>query len=106
MYSRLTNRKGDLMGFLKSLFGGKETAPAKPKTAGELEYKGFLIKATPTAQGREYQLVGTIEKDIDGVRREHKLVRVDRFATLEEAAQYTLAKGRQIVDEQGEAMFR
>ena len=43
--------------------------------------------------------------DVDGVRREHKFIRADSFATLEEAADFALSKGRQIVDEQGSRMF-
>jgi hypothetical protein len=37
--------------------------------------------------------------------KEHRFIRADRFAALEDAANHALVKGRQIVDEQGERMF-
>lgn len=96
------------MSFLKRLFGGggesSHAAPAKP--AGETEHKGFIIQATPfKADGGQYQTCGIISKEIDGVVKEHKFIRADRFATLEDVVSITLSKGRQIVDEQGVQMF-
>ncbi|MGE0238004.1 MAG: HlyU family transcriptional regulator [Parvibaculaceae bacterium] len=97
------------MSFLKSLFGlggSKEEAAAGPAaTAKEAEHKGFVIRATPYKDGGQYQTAGTIVKEIDGETKEYKFVRADRFSTLEEAADLSLSKGRQIVDEQGERMF-
>jgi hypothetical protein len=46
-----------------------------------------------------------ILKEIEGQMKEYKFVRADRFTTIEEAADLSLSKGRQIVDEQGEKMF-
>ena len=88
------------MSFLKKLFGGggaaKETAPAKT-----VEHKGFVIAAAPYKEAGQYQTAGVISKD----GKEHRFVRADRFAALEDAADHALVKGRQIVDEQGERMF-
>jgi len=39
---------------------------------------------------------------VEGVRKEHKFIRAERFAALDEAVDFCLTKGRQIVDEQGE----
>lgn len=91
------------MGFLKDLFGGGEKAEAAPPP-GE-EYKGFTIRATPMPVGSEYQLCGVIEKTINGEARSHKFVRADRLSSRDEAVSFALAKGRQIVDEQGERVF-
>lgn len=93
------------MSFLKSLFGLKST-PEAPKEAPSLEYKGFVIKAKPFKADGQHQLAGSIEKEIDGTLREYSFIRVDRFPALEDAVEFTLAKGRQIVDEQGERMFK
>jgi len=101
--------KRNAMSFLKSLFGlggGKEqggTAPAG--AAKEAEHKGFMIRATPYKDGGQYQTAGTISKELGGEMKEYKFVRADRFSTLEEAADLSLSKGRQIIDEQGERMF-
>jgi len=97
------------MSFLKSLFGlggGKAEASGGPAaTAKEAEHKGFIIRATPYKDGGQYQTAGTIVKEIEGETKEYKFVRADRFSTIEEAADLSLSKGRQIIDEQGERMF-
>ena len=97
------------MSFLKSLFGlggstSSSTAPAGPVKT--LEHNGFKIEAQPYKEGGQFQTAGTISKEIEGARKEHKFVRADRFTTLEEAADFALMKGRQIVDEMGERVFR
>lgn len=97
------------MSFLKSLFGfggGKEEGAGGPAaTAKETEHKGFIIRAMPYKEGGQYQTAGMILKEIEGQMKEYKFVRADRFTTIEEAADLSLSKGRQIVDEQGERMF-
>jgi hypothetical protein len=91
------------MSFWKTLFGGgapREEAPPP----GE-EYKGFTIRATPMQAGSEYQLAGIIEKSVNGETKSYKFVRADRMSSRDEAVSFALAKGRQIVDEQGEGVF-
>ncbi|MER9916562.1 MULTISPECIES: HlyU family transcriptional regulator [unclassified Mesorhizobium] len=97
------------MSFLKRLFGGgggeaggsKSAAPAK-----QVEHKGFLISATPyKAEGGQYQTCGVVSKEVDGVMKEHKFIRADRFAGLDDAVDISIKKGMQLVDEQGERMF-
>ena len=92
------------MSFFKKLFGGGGEAAA-PKAAKSAEHKGFTIEARPYKEGGQFQLAGVISKEIDGVRKEHKYVRADRFTSLDEAAEIALVKGRQIIDEQGERLF-
>lgn len=98
------------MSFLKSLFGrrdgdaGAAKGPAKPLK--ELEHQGFLIRAEPFAEGGQYQTAGSIEKVVGGETKVHRFIRADRFASAEAAADHAIRKGCQIVDEQGERMFR
>lgn len=101
------------MSFLKSLFGGKSgdaasksDAGAPAKAAREIEHNGFTIQATPNKEGSEYQTAGTITKEIDGVMREYKFVRAEKFASIDGAADFSITKGQQIVNEQGERIFR
>ena len=96
------------MSFLKSLFGGRK--PAEEKPAGpvkSIEHNGFTIHATPYQEGGQYQLCGVIdaEKVIDGETRSHRFIRADRFPGQAEAADFTLVKGQQIVDMEGEQDF-
>lgn len=95
------------MSFLKSLFGlGGKTENEAPSTHKQAEHNGFTIEARPYKESGQFQTAGLITKTVDGVRKEYKFVRADRFTTLEEAADFALTKGRQIVDEQGDRLFR
>jgi hypothetical protein len=96
------------MSFLKRLFGGgggESSGGGAGATAAEAEHKGFLIKATPFKEGGQFQTCGVISKEIGGVLKEHRFIRADRFAALEDAANHALIKGRQVIDEQGDRLF-
>ena len=71
-----------------------------------LEHKGFLITAAPFRNEGQFQTAGTITKEVGGEMKEHKFIRADRHASHEDAVTFSLSKGRQIVDEQGERLFR
>mgnify|MGYP001088598604 CR=1 FL=1 len=90
------------MSFFKKLFGGGDDAgKSGGGPLGEEEYKGFLIKAIEMRAGSEYQLAGTIEKG----EQSYQFVRADRISSREDLVTMTLAKGRQIIDEQGDGIF-
>lgn len=98
------------MSFWKNLFGGGKAegagSDAAPGTVGEDSYKGFTIKALIMPAGSEFQLAGVIEKTIDGELKSYKFVRADRFSNKDDMAAFALTKGRQIIDEQGEGIYR
>lgn len=95
------------MSFWKALFGGGEgkAAAVGPVTAKSVEHNGFRIAAQPYMEGGQYQLAGTITKEVGGVLKEHRFVRADRFASPDDAAEMAIVKGRQIIDQQGERIF-
>lgn len=95
------------MSFLKRLFGGGEKAAGgEPAVLGEESYKGYVIKAIHMAAGAEMQLAGRIEKDFGGETRSYSFVRADRISNREDLVALAFAKGRQIIDEQGDAIFK
>lgn len=97
------------MSFLKKLFGGGDTqskAPEGDKVLGQEEYKSFLIKAVEMKVGSELQLAGKIEKEIAGELKSYSFIRADRMSSREDVTAMALSKGRQIIDEQGEQIFR
>ncbi|MGP1665901.1 MAG: HlyU family transcriptional regulator [Rhodanobacter sp.] len=96
------------MAFWKNLFGGgsSSAAPTGDKVLGEESYKGFLIKAIEMKAGSELQLAGTIEKDVGGALKIYRFIRADRMSSSDDLVVLALAKGRQIIDEQGEGIFR
>ena len=63
------------------------------------------MRAAPYRNDGQYQTAGTIEREIDGVLKQHRFIRADAFASYDEAVTFTLGKARQIVDLQGERMF-
>ena len=96
------------MSFLKRIFGSSSggEATSSAAIAKEIEHKGFLIRATPyKAEGGQYQTCGVVLKEIGGVMKEHRFIRADRFAALDDAVDISLKKGQQLVDEQGERIF-
>ena len=92
------------MSFWKSLFGGS-SAPSAPKDGPPVEYKGFIIRAAPFKDGDKFQTAGVIEKEIAGVRKEHRFIRADSHVSLDDAVSFTLTKARQMIDLQGERLF-
>ena len=46
-----------------------------------------------------------IEKTVGGEPKSYRFVRADRFSSKEDVVSFALAKGRQIIDEQGETIF-
>jgi hypothetical protein len=93
------------MSLLSALFGRLAPAPQE-KVSEPVEYKGFIIRPAPFKADGQYQTAGTIEREIGGVRKEHRFIRADAFASFDDAVTFTLAKARQMIDlQQGEQMF-
>jgi hypothetical protein len=96
------------MSFFKKLFGGGSASsePAGDKVMGEESYKGFVIKAIEMKAGAELQLAGLIEKDFGGELKTYRFIRAERMASRDDLVSLALSKGRQIIDEQGEQIYR
>lgn len=97
------------MSFFKRLFGlgggGEDARPTAAKVAAEIEHDGYVIKAMPFKEGGQFQTCALIAKEIDGVVKEHRLIRADRFADEEDAVAVSLRKAKQMIDEQGDRLF-
>ncbi|MFY0635767.1 MAG: hypothetical protein JXQ91_18300 [Vannielia sp.] len=89
------------MSLFGKLFGRSAAAPApEPET-----HKGFSITATPQKTEGGYRIAAVIEKEVDGEAKRHQMIRADVIGSQEEAATASLRKARQMIDEQGEALF-
>lgn len=98
------------MSFFKKLFGGAQTGKSESgagRVLGEEDYQGYLVRALEMKAGAEFQLCGEIELPGEGddESRVHKFIRADRLTSAEQAKSAALAKGRQIIDEQGKTLF-
>jgi hypothetical protein len=79
--------------------------PETAKVSDPVEYKGYIIRAAPYKNNAAYQTAGVIERELDGVRKEHRFIRADAYASYDDAVTFTLNKARQIIDLQGDRMF-
>jgi hypothetical protein len=89
---------------LARLAGGTAGASGEPAAAA-VEYKGYRIRPTPYRANDHYQTAGTIEKDAPEGVKEHKFVRADTHNSRDDAIAFTVAKAKQIIDQQGDRMF-
>ncbi|MEQ8307465.1 MAG: HlyU family transcriptional regulator [Hoeflea sp.] len=91
---------------IRGLFGGNGSS-ARPEPANEPEtYKDCRIYAEPMPEGSQWRLAGRIVKGEGPDAKEHRLVRADMFSSREEVVAATFRKARQVIDEQGDALFR
>jgi hypothetical protein len=88
------------MAWFSKLFGGKSEEAAEAPSTVE-EYKGFRITPRPIRDGGQYRIAARIEKD----GRTHELIRADMMGSLDDAVALSLAKARQMIDEQGDRLF-
>ncbi len=92
-----------IMKFLRGLGGNKAEEAVKHET---VEYKGFSIVPTPRKTQGGWTTEGTISKPAgENLRSEH-FIRADVLMSEDEAVDYSVAKARKIIDEQGERLFK
>ena len=70
-----------------------------------VEYQGFLIRPVPRKQGSQWLTSGVIIKPGDGEDQEHPFVRAETHASKDQANDFAIVKGKQIIDEQGDRLF-
>ncbi len=88
------------MSLLKRLFGNK-----KAKETAET-YNGFRVIVVPIPEGSKYRLAARIETDVNGAVQVHHVIRADTFDDLAQAQAVSLAKAKQVIDEQGKSLFK
>ncbi len=90
--------------FFSKIFGGGRR-DVDPNQGDLVEHKGLIISPAPISDGGQWRLAGTIIKKSDQRRLEARYVRADVFPSFEAAEEYSVRKGKQIIDEQGERLF-
>jgi hypothetical protein len=91
----------------KALWAGLtgKRAPADDPSEDAVEYNGYRIRPAPYQAVGGYQLAGVIEKDFPEGIKQHRFIRADIHPTRDTAAAIAIAKGQQIIDEQGDGLF-
>ena len=92
------------MWFLKKLLGSALSDTSV--NSSSLTYKGYRIFPAPQRVGAQFRISACIERDVDGEKLSHTLIRVDTFGEKEEAKAVSVAKAKQVIDEQGDAIFK
>lgn len=84
-------------------FGGTkgEDAPSEA-----VLYQGYSIHPAPRHDGGHWLTAGVITKTLnDGETREHHFIRAETHGGKTNAEEFSIIKGKQIVDEFGDRMF-
>jgi hypothetical protein len=94
-----------LMDTLRGLFSARAGGAAE--AAGEpVEYKGYTIRPAPEKQSSGWNTAGVISKVFDDGVKEHRFVRVDTHSARDDAIAFSVTKAQQIIDEQGDRLFK
>lgn len=85
------------MALFSKLFGGGKAAQPDPAET----YKDFAITPASQKESGGWRLTARIVKG----DKEHLLIRSDVLQTKEQADEASIAKAKQIIDEQGDRLF-
>ncbi|WP_193367158.1 HlyU family transcriptional regulator [Pelagibius marinus] len=95
------------MGLFSKFFGGGGgSADGDAREGNEVDYQGFKITPAAQPQNGQWLTAGVIRKEVGGEVKEHRFLRADTHASAEAANDFAVIKARQIIDEQGERIFR
>lgn len=90
---------------LRRLLGGGRPS-GEPDRASAVDYRGYRIVPLVRPHGGQYLTCALIEKDFPDGPRRHELIRADTHASPDDAKAFALHKARQVIDEQGDRLFR
>ncbi len=94
------------MSFLKKLFGGGGAKDAAAeKTAQPVEYKGYQITPCPIPDGGQFRISARIDGVVNGESKSHTLIRADVLRDQGEAAEASVGKAKQMIDQMGDQIF-
>ena len=88
----------------KSLLGGA-IGDGQPEPTEPVDYKGFGIEAAPINEDGKYRTAGFISGEVNGEAKRVQFIRADQNSDLQAAIDHSLAKARQIIDEQGAGLL-
>jgi hypothetical protein len=91
---------------LRFLFmGASKKQEVRPAVEEPVDYKGYTIQATPQKEGGQWLTAGVIAKEFDGTVKEHRFIRSDLHAGRTSAVEFSITKGQQIIDLDGDRIF-
>jgi hypothetical protein len=104
--SKLAGKTAMAIGkFFKSLLGGA-AGNAQPQPSEAVDYKGLSIEAAPILEDDKFRTAGFISGEVDGEVRRVRFIRADQHGDQNSAVDHSIAKARQIIDEQGPSLLK
>ncbi|HLB07617.1 MAG TPA: HlyU family transcriptional regulator [Alphaproteobacteria bacterium] len=73
---------------------------------GAVDYKGYTIRPAPRREGSRWLTAGLIEKEFPEGVKQRRFLRADSHNSKDDADAFSVAKAKQIIDEQGDKLFR
>ena len=70
-----------------------------------IEYNGYRVRPAPYGRMGQYQTCDVVTKEIGGEIKEHRFIRAEMHPTREAATSFSIAKAKQLIDEQGDRLF-
>ena len=98
MASKFTN-------FLRQLFARKGEDATDRESEGAVDYKGYTIRPNPRREGAQWLTSGVITKQFADEVKEHRFIRADAHGSKDAAADFSITKAKQIIDERGDKLF-
>ncbi len=93
------------MSLLKRLFGGGGSdVGGRPATEPE-DFGDFRIYPEPQKDGAGFRIAARIEKDFGDETKVHHLIRADVISDRDECVAATIAKCKQLIEQQGDRIF-
>jgi hypothetical protein len=86
------------MSWLSKLFGSGEAAAPVEQV---VEHEGYEIVPEPASVGGQWRIGAVIRRD----GREHRMIRADTMSDRGDCVAASVAKARQVIDQQGERLF-
>jgi len=90
---------------LRRIFSPKAPGVGAQAAEEAVAYKGYMVRPAPQPEGSQWLVAGVITKTVGDTVKEHKFVRSDIYASRNSAVEYSISKGQQIIDLEGDRIF-
>lgn len=95
-----------LTGFLRRILSSDGGGAGEPESGPPVDYNGYAIRPAPRRQGSQWLTAGVIAKTFPEGVKEHSFIRAETHGSKEAADAFSLTKAKQIIDEQGDHLFK
>ncbi len=90
---------------LRRLISPKQDGAVAQQAEDSVAYKDYTIRPDPQPEGKQWLTAGVITKTFDGTVKEHRFLRGDIYADRNSAVEFSITKGQQIIDLEGDRIF-